>query len=67
MRRENKVRSHELSAAAAGARQNFNEVEGLDVGELADLLAATEAVGDHNGGGTGRLEGGEQAVVGDGL
>ena len=54
------------SAAAAGARQDFSEVEGLDVGELIDLLAATEAVGDDDGGGAGGLDGGKQAVVGDG-
>ena len=36
------------SAAAAGARQNFSKVERFDVGQLVDLLAATEAVGDHD-------------------
>jgi hypothetical protein len=34
------------TAAAAGVGQNFSEVYGFTVGELVDLLAATEAVGN---------------------
>ena len=56
-----------LFAAATGACQNFSEVEGPDVGELIDLLAATEAIGDDDGGWGGGLESGKQAIVRDGL
>jgi hypothetical protein len=42
-------------------------MEGLARGQLRDLLAATEAVGDDDGGWAGGLDGGEQALVGDGL
>ena len=47
-----------LSAAAAVARENFSEVQGLIVAELMNLFAATEAVGDDDGGGSSGTDGG---------
>jgi len=42
-------------------------MEGLAIRQLRDLLAATETVGKDDGGWAGGLNGGEQALVGDGL
>ena len=56
-----------LSAAAAVAGEDFSEVQGLSVAELMNLLAATEAVGDDNSGGSGGADGRQQAVFGDGF
>ena len=42
-------------------------MDSLDVGKLADLLAATEAVGGDDRGWPGGLDGGKQAIVRDGL
>jgi hypothetical protein len=36
------------SAATAGVRQHLGKVERLDVSQLFELLAATEAVGNDN-------------------
>ena len=54
-------RDHTVSATAAGAGQNLSKVEGPDVAELLDLLAATEAVGNDDGGGAGGLNGGSRS------
>ena len=54
-------------AAAAVARENFSEVKGFGMGELVNLLAATEAVGYDDGGGSGGADGRQQAVFGDGF
>jgi len=40
-------------------------MEGLARGQLRDLLAATEAVGDQDGGWASGLNSGQQALVGD--
>jgi len=53
--------------AAAGVGQDFSKVLGFPARELGDLLAATEAVGDDEGHGSGRLDDGEQASIGDGF
>src|SRR5271170_3918374 len=47
--------------------EKFSKMEGLAVGQLRNLLAATEAVGNDDGGWPGGLDGGEQALVGDDL
>lgn len=54
-------------AATAFTSKNLCEVERLGLGELVNLLAATEAVSDHDGGRTGSLDGRKQALVSDGL
>ena len=48
-------------------RQNLGEVERFGVGQLVDLLAATEAVGNHNRSWRRGLNGWEQFLVGNGL
>ena len=54
-------------AAAAVAREHLSEVHRLPMPELRDLLAATEAVGDDDSGGSGGADGRQQAVFGDGF
>lgn len=49
------------------AGQRFGEVHRVFVTELGDLLAAAETVGDDESVGIGRLDGGQQTVVGDGF
>ena len=56
-----------LSAAAAVAGEDFSEVQHLRVAELMNLLAATEAVGYDDGGGSGGTDGRQQAVFRDGF
>src|ERR1039458_9978001 len=57
----------ESSARGGVAGKNFSEVEGRTAGQLRDLLAATEAVGDEDRRRAGGLHGGKQALVGDRL
>ena len=45
--------------------KKFGEMEGLARGQLRDLLAATETVGEDDGGRARGLNGGQQALVGD--
>jgi hypothetical protein len=45
--------------------KKFSEMEGLARGQLRDLLAATETIGEDDGGWAGGLNGGEQALVSD--
>ena len=47
--------------------KKFSEIEGLAGGQLRDLFAATEAVGEDDGGGVGGLNGGQQTLVGNGF
>jgi hypothetical protein len=47
--------------------KKFGEMEGLARGQLRDLLAATETVGEDDGGRAGGLNCGQQALVGDGF
>jgi hypothetical protein len=48
-------------------RQNLGKVERFDVSQLVELLAATEAVGNHNRGWPRGLNSREKGLVGDGL
>jgi hypothetical protein len=54
-------------AASAGALKNLGEVQAGAVSEVADLLAATESVGDDDGEGVGGFDYGEKIEVGDGF
>src|SRR5271169_1844179 len=54
-------------AAAAGVRQNLGKVKRFGVGQLLDLLAATEAVSNHNRGWRCGLNGRKQVLVGNSL
>ena len=54
-------------AASAGALKNLGEVQAGAVSEVADLLAATESVGDDDGEGGGGFDYGEKIEVGDGF
>ena len=56
-----------LVAAAAVARENLSEVQRLRMAELMNLLAAIEAVGYDDGGGSGGADGRQQAVFRDGF
>ena len=49
------------------ASKNFSKVESRTVGQLRDLLAATETVGDKDRGWGGGLNGGQEILVGNGL
>ena len=61
-------REHAESSILGGvASKNFSKVEGRTVGQLRDLLAATETVGDKDRGWGGGLNGGQEILVGDGL
>ena len=53
--------------AGAGMGKKFSEMEGLARGQLRDLLAATETVGEDDGGWAGGLNGGQQTLVSDGF
>jgi hypothetical protein len=53
--------------AGTAKSQNFSEMKGAAVGELRDLLAATEAVGNDEGGGSAGFNGRDETVAGDGL
>ena len=48
-------------------RQNLSKMKGAAVGELRNLLAATETVSDDEGCGSGGLNGRDQALTGDDL
>lgn len=58
---------HTSPAAAEGLRQNLGKMERLRVRKLADLLTATEAVCDDDGGWPGGLHGWKQALISDGF
>jgi hypothetical protein len=61
------MREVRLTAAAAALIENLCEVNALARGELADLFAATEAIGDDHGHRPRRMHGRHQPQVGDGL
>ncbi len=52
-------------AGCASSRQNFSEVKGLAIGQLGNLLTATEPIGDENRGWAGGFDGREKALIGD--
>ena len=47
--------------------KKFSEMEGLARGQLRNLLAATESVGEDDGGRAGGLNGWQQALIGNGF
>jgi hypothetical protein len=57
--------SQRLTAASAGAGEKLDTVLCPTTGELRDLLAATEAIGDEKSEGTGGLNGGQEAILRD--